>query len=256
MSLYHHFRIDEYDFVDKVLEWKSQVEITHQVKLTDFLDPREQFILTSVIGQSGDVRVSFFGGNEEVERKRAFIHHDYYEVKRDDYHICLMEIQYPVKFSTITHPQVLGSLMGIGLKRQKYGDILINDKTIQMVVADEISDFVQLSLNKIGNTSVRIEQIDLEKVIYGEDIWKNSSSTVSSFRIDVVISEIFRLPRQKSQLLIQSGLVKLNHKVIEKSSFTVESGDMISVRGKGRCKVLSVDGQTKREKWRITFGIK
>lgn len=255
MSLYNHFRIDEHEFVDKVLEWKSQVEMYHQSKLTDFLDPREQFILTSIIG-NGDVIVSFFGGNSEVERKRAYIHHSYSNMSDDDFQLCLIQIKYPIKFSTITHPQVLGSLMGIGLKRQKYGDILIKDKTIQIVIADEISNFVQFNLNKIGSTTIQVENINLKDIVQGEDNWKLLSSTVSSFRMDVIISEIFRLPRQKSQLLIQSGFVKLNHKVIEKTSFIVESGDMISVRGKGRSKILTVEGQTKREKWRITYGIK
>ena len=50
MSIYEHFRPDEVVFVDKVLEWKQAAEY-HQVKLTDFLDPRQQQIVTMVIGQ-------------------------------------------------------------------------------------------------------------------------------------------------------------------------------------------------------------
>ena len=50
MSIYEHFRPDEVVFVDKVLEWKRAAEY-HQVKLTDFLDPRQQQIVTMVIGQ-------------------------------------------------------------------------------------------------------------------------------------------------------------------------------------------------------------
>ena len=55
MSIYEHFRPDEEVFVDKVLEWKRAAEY-HQVKLTDFLDPRQQQIVSMVIGQ-GDVAV-------------------------------------------------------------------------------------------------------------------------------------------------------------------------------------------------------
>lgn len=256
MSLYNHFRIDEHEFVDKVLEWKSQVEMTHQSKLIDFLDPREQFILSSIIGNNGDVQVSFYGGNNNVERKRAIIHHDYAEIQEKDFCLCLVNIVYPVKFSSITHPEVLGSLMGVGLKRQKYGDILIQDKIVQIVIAEEIVDFVQLNLKQVGRVTIQIEPTELHNIVQGEDIWNVLSSTVASFRIDTVISEIFRISRQKSQLLIGSGNVKLNHKVIEKSSFEVETGDMISVRGKGRCKVLTTEGKTKRDKWRITYGVK
>ena len=57
MSIYEHFRPDEEVFVDKVLEWKRTAEY-HQVKLTDFLDPRQQQIVSMVIGQ-GDFPLQF-----------------------------------------------------------------------------------------------------------------------------------------------------------------------------------------------------
>lgn len=59
MSIYEHFRPDEEVFVDKVLEWKQAAEEYHQVKLTDFLDPRQQQIATMVIGNQGMLLCSF-----------------------------------------------------------------------------------------------------------------------------------------------------------------------------------------------------
>jgi len=62
------------------------------------------------------------------------------------------------------------------------------------------------------------------------------------------------LSRQKAKLLVQNGLVKVNFKVVEQSSFEVEKGDLISIRGYGRSKVLSIEGKTKKEKWKIVVG--
>jgi RNA-binding protein YlmH len=62
------------------------------------------------------------------------------------------------------------------------------------------------------------------------------------------------LSRQKSQVLIGQGLVKVNWMVIESPSFECQMGDLISTRGFGRVKILSIEGKTKKDKWRITIG--
>lgn len=41
MNIYQHFRPEEREFIDQVLNWKNIVENTYAPKLTDFLDPRE-----------------------------------------------------------------------------------------------------------------------------------------------------------------------------------------------------------------------
>ena len=51
MSIYQHFRPEEREFIDQVLNWKEYVENNYAPKLTDFLDPREQQIVKMIIGQ-------------------------------------------------------------------------------------------------------------------------------------------------------------------------------------------------------------
>ncbi len=62
MALYEHFRKEERPFVEQASEWKEQVETRYESKLTDFLDPREQDILRSIIGNDEVVKLEFFGG--------------------------------------------------------------------------------------------------------------------------------------------------------------------------------------------------
>ena len=80
-------------------------------------------------------------------------------------------------------------------------------------------------------------------------------TTVSSLRLDVVLAAIYNDSRQKAQTLIKSNHVKVNWKTVENASFEVEAGDVISARGYGRSKLLSIEGRTKRDKWRISVGI-
>ena len=80
--------------------------------------------------------------------------------------------------------------------------------------------------------------------------------TVSSLRLDTIISGIHHISRQKSQLFIQQGLIKVNWTTIENHSFECAEGDLLSARGYGRVKILSIEGRTKKDKWRIVVGKK
>lgn len=254
MNLYQHFRPEEKDFIDQVVNWKNSVERTHVPKLTDFLDPREQQIVKLIVGENDDVTAEFFGGTANTERKRALIQPNYLAADQGDFQIRLYEIEYPSKFVTIEHPQVLGSLMSIGLKRGKFGDILLNEKQIQFFVSEEVSDFIEMQVKSIGKATVRLMSKPLNQSIVLNETWTEDELTVSSLRLDTIVSGIHHLSRQKSQLFIQQGLVKVNWTLTENPSFEIKEGDMVSVRGHGRAKILAIDGRTKKDKWRIRAG--
>lgn len=254
MSIYQHFRPEEREFIDQALHWKDYVESTYSAKLTDFLDPREQHIVKTIVGENGNVKLAFFGGTEKTERKRAYLFPEYDEAMTDQFQISLFEINYPSKFVTIEHPQVLGSLMSIGLKRGKFGDILFNGDRIQIFTASEVSDFLGMQLESIGRSKVELNEIPLSDAIETKEELHELSTTVSSLRLDTVIAAIHNLSRQKAQLHIGQGLVKVNWTVIENTAFVCEEGDIISMRGYGRAKIISIDGKTKKDKWRITAG--
>ncbi|EKN66357.1 RNA-binding S4 domain-containing protein [Neobacillus bataviensis LMG 21833] len=254
MNIYQHFRPEEREYIDQVIDWKNYVETHYTPKLTDFLDPREQHILKMLIGENGDVRYSLFGGTEGVERKRAYIFPDYLAASEDDFQISLFGIEYPAKFVTIEHRQVLGTLMSLGLKRGKFGDILMKDGRIQLFAAKGISDFIKSNIESIGRAGVKLVETDITHAIAAKELWNEQDLTVSSLRLDTVISGIYHISRQKSLTYIQHGLVKVNWTVTENPSFACEAGDMISVRGHGRAKIIGIDGKTKREKWRIIAG--
>ncbi|WP_171910671.1 RNA-binding protein [Rossellomorea aquimaris] len=253
MSIHQHFRQEEKEFVDGVLAWREQVENQYAPKRTDFLDPRQQHVLQSIIGQNDEVKLSFYP--ESTERKRALLYPSYFHPVEEDYGIRLFEIEYPGKFVTIEHKHVLGSIMSLGLKREKFGDILTGDDKIQLLLAEEISEYVRMELTHIGKTKVALQEVSMNEVIETKEEWHEKVTTVSSLRLDAVMSAIYNISRQKAQTYIKSNLVKLNWKITENASLEVEAGDVLSVRGFGRSKLISIEGRTKREKWRISLGI-
>ncbi|WP_456275568.1 YlmH family RNA-binding protein [Bacillus sp. AK128] len=254
MTIYQHFRAEEHAFIDQVFEWKETVTSTYSPKLLDFLDPREQLIVKNVIGHNQDVLVQFFGGSLHSERQRALLYPDYYEPTETDFQLKLFEVDYPHKFVSIEHPQVLGSLMSMGLKRAKYGDILSEGERVQIIVANEISDFLRMNLQSIGRAKVSLREIELDKILQIKEEWKEEFCTVSSMRLDVLVAEAYNLSRSKATPLIKGGVVKVNFKQVEETSFECREGDILSVRGHGRCKITAIEGKTKRDKVRIKIG--
>lgn len=254
MSVYQHFRPEEKEFIDQVLNWKETVENTYALKLTDFLDPREQEILKKIIGSNQDVKWELFGGTPTVERKRAIIFPDYYHCENEDFQISLFEMDYPSKFIAIEHPQVLGSLMSIGLKRGKFGDILLEDNRIQFFVSKDVEEYITLQLESVGRSKVSLRKIPFVDALQTGENWSQISLTASSLRLDTIVSALYNISRQKSQVFIQQGVVKVNWTTIENPAFECGESDIISVRGHGRSKIIALEGKTKKEKWKITAG--
>ncbi len=224
-------------------------------RLSDFLDPRQQEIVRGIIGHD-DVSLSFSGGSRYAERCRMRLTPSYLETTIEDYLLTLFSIDYPVKFVTLEHRDILGAMMNLGIKRDKFGDIFIGEEATQIIVATEIADYIEMNLQTIGKATVRLNRISLSEHIKPKDEWDESTVTVSSMRLDVVIAQMYKLSRTKVTPLIEKGLVKVNWKIVDKTDFLIAEGDYISVRTFGRARILAIEGMTKKEKYRIRLGRK
>lgn len=256
MEIYQHYRQDERLFIDQVFDWIEQVNITYSAKLTDFLNPREQEIVTHLVNYSGDVKVAFHGGIEQAERKRALIFPAYFEPTLSDFRLRFFELDYASKFYEIGHRQLLGSLLNLGIKREKVGDFIFHGQAVQFIVSEEIADYVAIHLHSVGKAKVTVKPIDADELLIPKDDWRTFSGTISSLRIDNVLGEIFNVSRTKAASYVQKGYVKVNWRVIEQPAYECRISDTISLRGYGRAKLQALEGQTKKGKWRIQYGKK
>lgn len=256
MSIYQHFRQEEHLFIDQVLSWKEDVERTYRFKLTDFLDPREQQIVESIIGTNNDeLQLVAYGGGKYSERKRMIIAPFYEEITDDMFQLILMQTDYNDKFISLSHRDVMGAFLSLGIIREKLGDIFVGKGTLQLIMAEEISEYVEINLTTVKNANIQLERRSFQALIDKELNWKESEKTVSSLRLDVVLKEIYQMSRKEAMKLILRKQVKVNFKLVDQSSFTLLEGDLISVRGKGRSKLLKVNGRTRKDKFRIAIAI-
>ena len=79
------------------------------------------------------------------------------------------------------------------------------------------------------------------------------SGVVSSLRLDAVLAAAYRLSRSESADSIRAGLVKVNHLVCDRTDLPLCEGALLSMRGKGRVRLLSVDGTTRKQRIGITL---
>lgn len=253
-TIMQHFRKDEQAFIENAMDWVREVENSYAPKLTDYLNPRERFIVESLTGGT-DVLTSAYGAYKNAERMRMLLYPTYYTPEPEDYGVTILEVNYPSKFVVIEHKDMLGSLMSLGIDRSKFGDIHLQDDQVQFAVVSELKDYMFANLIAIGKAKVTLQEVvDEAQYLESEDVWIEALNIVSSMRLDAVIASILSISRQKAVSLIRGDKVRVNWTSQNDPSLELYEADILSIRGSGRFKVITVEGRTKKDKVRLLTG--
>ncbi|HBF37640.1 MAG TPA: photosystem II S4 domain protein, partial [Firmicutes bacterium] len=163
---------------------------------SDFLEPPEREQAQAILGWISGVRFNSFGGYAKAERRRMVVYPDYYIVETIEPALAYLEIQTKSQ-TALTHRDYLGSLMGLGLKREKIGDLLVGDLTCQIVTVPELVDFIQYNLERISNQKALIQEIEAEQLNIPNLREKVIKSTVASLRLDAITAAGFSESRTR-----------------------------------------------------------
>lgn len=254
-NIYEHFHRDEYSFVDRALEWVENAKQRHEQRLTDFLDPRQQAILQSIVNREVDVQVVFNGGYAEAERSRAIIAPAYAYLDDAFFDIQVLAISSEDHhFPRLEHGDFLGAVLALGIKREKIGDIHVHDHHCHMLIAEGMSDFAHLQLQSVHRAKVMTELLPIEQLDIVQNKFEEMRFTVASPRLDGIVSDAWRLSRSKVLPPIKAGRCKVNWKVVEDPSTVLQEGDVVSLQGFGRFKILELGGQTKSGRLKVHIG--
>ena len=150
----------------------------------------------------------------------------------------------------LTHRDFLGSLLGLGIKRELLGDIIIYENEGYLYCLESISGFITDSLTQVKRTTVECTTVDAPPET-STGIPDESVMTVASCRLDALVSEVFNLSRSQSSELFAAELVFVNARVAKKPAAEPNEGDIISVRGKGRFIYTGAMGETKKGRLRV-----
>lgn len=257
-DIYQHFRPSERLFIDKVTDWIDKVSATYSIVTTDFLNPRECYILQTVLNQAKQQDIHLYSSSmiAETEYVKLIIAPDYYQLSPSDFELSCLQIGFASKFVTLKHSQILGTLLGeTGVDRAKIGDITVHPSFAQVFVDQKmVSVFIE-KIQKIARSGVKISEIKPEQYVKVPDQLDYKTVSLSSLRLDKVIASIFNYSRSQAQKLIQSNKVKVNYAEVLRNDFELFETDLISIRGFGRVKLLHNLGLTKKNKIRVEVQI-
>ena len=189
-----------------------------------------------------------YGGYEDAERQMLIYLPEYLErdslYEEDAPLVCLRATFFDG--DTPSHRDFLGALMGEGIARETVGDICVGKGQCDFFVTDEIAPYILQNFVGAGRTKVHLEKIPLADVSVSQPETKEIKDTVASVRLDSIISSGFRIGRSAAAQYVNAGKVAIDGLPCEKPDKTIDEGAKISVRGLGKIKLRSINGQTKK----------
>lgn len=155
-------------------------------------------------------------------------------------------------FRTLSHRDYLGSLLGLGLERDSFGDIALqNDCEAVVFCTKEIARFLTESLCKVASDTVKCRPYRLDDSFTDGRKYRPISDTVASPRLDCVVAALTNLSRDDAQSAVRSGLVEVDFECEERTDRILTPPATVSVRGHGRFILRSFDGETRKGRLRL-----
>ena len=222
--------------LSRVWDKREQCRLRNIPTATAFLSPQEQAAATRLLNALGDREgYALWGGYEGAERRRLLFLPDWMAEPDDS-------------GASLTHRDFLGSLMALGLTREKIGDILVESGGCQVLVDPLSLDFLTQSWDSAGRERLTVTPLPLEELTVPEAAVKEVRDTVSSLRLDNVLASGFGLSRGKAAEAVEKGAVQVNYTVCQKPDKPVSAGDVITCRGLGKCVLDTVGSPTKKNR--------
>ncbi len=232
----------------RLLDLAQRCEKNCCVTSSSFLTPAECLEAEKLRLPSDDVKLFLSGGHPECERKMAFFLPFFLSEEDLDVEQAIKLVQIRSFFGEPGHRDYLGAILGLGIERNRIGDILVNNDTAVVFCMASVVPLLLRELNKVGHCSIKIQQISLSDISFPERKTRIKEFTVKSMRLDAVTGNMFGISRSTAAELIRLGAVSLNYAVCEEPDAQIKANDVISVHGKGKGKISDIGGRSKKDR--------
>lgn len=233
----------------EVLNLYEKYEMSYQRDIlmfgNNFYPPNVWKVFEKFIG-TNDFKVTSSGFFEDAER-RMISFNNIYDIP---YPMKILKIVNSSKFATPSHRDYLGSILGLGIKRNKIGDLILKDGECYLAVCDEIADFIISNLNTVGRSPCKVILLDDDFIPFTPE-FKEEIILVPSLRIDSIVSKLMRTSRSKAQDVIEAGKVLIDYSSVRDKSKEVLSGERITIRGVGKFILGDIVGNSKSGKYKV-----
>lgn len=233
------------DMAIRLLDLAESVARGKPFAVSPFLSPFAMQVAQTIAAHMKTVTAKTEGGYHEAERIRvAFVADDYDGPV--DFALALLQVTWDDRYRLVGHRDVLGSLMGLGIKRDILGDILMQGAGCQIIVTKDMASWLTDNFRKVAMVPVHIEEISLTEIKPPEKTAKEIRATVASLRIDAVGAAGFGISRNKMVQCIKDERTEINWQPVKSTSQTVKVGDVISIRGRGRIEIKDMTGISRK----------
>lgn len=239
--------IDKYEFS------KTKNKITY----TDFLNFSEISIVKKILKEENVSNFVIFGGKEEADRNVIIFYPEKFseEMVEKNYEkifeVIRIKLPNNIKYE---HREFLSGIMKLGIKREKFGDILVTEFGADIIALAEISKVLANDLKTL--TRFRKSEITVENIndlTYIETEFENINIIVSSIRLDNFVSELAKCSRGNASDIITEGRVFVNSINEFKDSKKINVGDLITIRGKGKFIFDGIEKETKSGRYLLNM---
>ncbi|WP_035988639.1 photosystem II S4 domain protein [Leptolyngbya sp. KIOST-1] len=241
------------DRLARISDQADQAIKTWETVFTDFLSPPEQIEAQAMLERLTDVHSVAWGGYPQAERQRLAIARTDIPLDPSQIPLSLLTIDGNFMFDPANHGDFLGALLSTGLERSKVGDIIVlGERGAQAIAVPELADFLTQSLTQVRSVPVKTQPLGWEQLRVRPPQKKDLTTVEASLRLDAIASAGFGMSRSKMADLISSGDVRVNWNPVSQPSHTLNSGDLVAIRGKGRLEIGDI-AVTKKERYRINL---
>ena len=234
----------------------AQCRDGYYVTSTGFLDTHEQALAIAASRHAAGVRTFMYGGYADAERRMMVCVPKELPVSDEeavDGLVKVLRVKLPAISRELGHRDYLGSLLGLGIERRLTGDILVRQDGADIIIIPGIEEFLLNELHRVGSVEVRTEAAALDELLIPEARVEYIRDSLSSVRLDSVVSSAFRLSRGKAAEAIRKGLVSVDHAECLKPDAAVHEGAVLVLKGKGKAVLEETGGESRKGRIRIVI---
>ena len=257
----------------------------YAIVTTDFYDLAQQSALSGFVREHSAEGAYFFGGYEEAERRLVTFMPDYLDVdgadtaddssstagadaaaggaapltadekllryfraNPDDCPLAVLDVTIRQKGAQLRHSDYLGSMLALGVRREKTGDILVRPDGAHIFVMKELAPYLAENYTRAGRVPVEAGILEVSELVVTAPKTERIREPISSARLDNALTAAFGVSRKAAAEAIGRGLVFVNNVEAKKPDLHLKGGEKLVLRGKGKAVYRGSAGTSRKGK--------
>ena len=151
-----------------------------------------------------------------------------------------------ISYEKLTHREILGSLFGLNITSEMFGDIIINDNKYYIIVIDSIYELINNYLTMIGNHPIKLKEVPIDTIKNYTKKYEEINFITSSTRIDNVISKLIGTSREVIKKKFHDDEIVLNYEICHKVNYILKPNDIFSIKKHGKYKFIDIVKTSKK----------